>query len=101
MPGSPKAEVPRREIKTAHRYGPAVKTPVLLTHHFRTIDAAGRLLGALADVQASRARELVTAAGNRCDYLSFPEMGHAMHTLDPELFAKTLTDLARSLPGVP
>jgi pimeloyl-ACP methyl ester carboxylesterase len=76
----------------------AVKTPVLLTHHFHTTDESGNILGALADVQAARARELITAAGNRCDYLTFPEMGHAMHTLDPALYAKTLTDWAQSLP---
>ena len=36
---------------------------VLRTHHFRKVDEANGLLGALADVQAARVRELVTAAG--------------------------------------
>jgi pimeloyl-ACP methyl ester carboxylesterase len=75
-----------------------VKVPVLLTHHFHIVDeATGALMGALSDLQAARVRELVSAAGQKIDYLTFPEMGHSMHGQDPALFAKTLTDWAAGL----
>jgi pimeloyl-ACP methyl ester carboxylesterase len=71
----------------------SVKVPVLLTHHFRAVDeATGGILGALADVQAARVRELVTAAGQRIDYRSFPTMGHSMHGQDPKLFRDVLVE---------
>jgi pimeloyl-ACP methyl ester carboxylesterase len=76
----------------------AVKVPVLLTHHFRALDpATGGLLGALADLQATHARELVAAAGQRIDYKSFPTMGHSMHGQDPKLFTDTLVEWVASL----
>jgi pimeloyl-ACP methyl ester carboxylesterase len=75
-----------------------VKVPVLFTHHFRQIDeASGALMGAISDLQARRARELVTAAGQEFTYLSFPEMPHSMHGADPELYAKTVTEWATAL----
>jgi pimeloyl-ACP methyl ester carboxylesterase len=71
----------------------AVKVPVLLTHHFRRVDEeTGHLMGALSDLQARRAGELVRGAGNRFDYRSFPEMGHAMHTIDPKLYVTTVRE---------
>ena len=77
----------------------AVKVPVLLTHHARTIDPdSGALVGALSDQQAQRVRELIEAAGQRCDYLEFPKMGHAMHSIDPDLFARTVIDWVATLP---
>ena len=76
-----------------------VKVPVLLTHHFRVVDEAkGRLIGALSDLQAARARELISAAGQPVDYRSFPTMGHSMHGQDPKLFTDTLVDWAARLP---
>ena len=76
-----------------------VKVPVLLTHHLRMVnESTGRLMGALSDLQAARVRELVTAAGQRVDYKSFPAMGHMMHSQDPKLFADTLIEWARVLP---
>ncbi len=64
-----------------------VRVPVLLTHHFRAVDdRSGALLGALSDVQANCACELIRAAGQSVEYLSFPGMGHSMHGEDPELF---------------
>ena len=76
----------------------SVRVPVLLTHHFRAVDeATGALLGALSDVQANRACELIRAAGQPVEYRSFPRMGHSMHGEDPELFARTLTEWATSL----
>jgi pimeloyl-ACP methyl ester carboxylesterase len=75
-----------------------VKVPVLLTHHFRRIDdATGALMGALADVQALRARELIATAGQPVEYQSFPKMGHSMHGQDPELFVATLSAWATKL----
>ncbi len=76
-----------------------VKVPVLLTHHFHIVDeATGSLIGALSDLQASRVRELVTAAGQPFDYQSFPQMGHSMHGQDPQLFADVLLKWAAMLP---
>jgi pimeloyl-ACP methyl ester carboxylesterase len=66
---------------------------VLLTHHMRHVDdATGRLLGAMSDLQAARARELLGEAGVTVDYRSFPTMGHAMHDIDPDLYVDTLLD---------
>jgi pimeloyl-ACP methyl ester carboxylesterase len=69
----------------------AVKVPVLLTHHFHQVEEeTGHLMGALSDLQAGKAEELIRAAGQRFDYRSFPEMGHAMHSLDPKLYVETV-----------
>jgi pimeloyl-ACP methyl ester carboxylesterase len=69
----------------------SVKVPVLLTHHFHVLDEkTGTLMGALSDLQAARARELIEAAGQPVAYRSFPKMGHAMHAQDPKLFVTTL-----------
>ena len=77
----------------------SVRVPVLFTHHFRRVDpATGHLLGAIADQQADRVRQLVEAAGQPCTYRSFPEMPHSMHGSDPELYARTVTDWASALP---
>jgi pimeloyl-ACP methyl ester carboxylesterase len=78
----------------------SVKVPVLFTHHFRRVDeASGTLLGAISDLQAARARELVEGAGQPFGYLSFPEMPHSMHGADPALFARTVTEWASALPA--
>jgi pimeloyl-ACP methyl ester carboxylesterase len=76
----------------------SIRTPVLFTHHFRMIDGGtGALMGAVSDQQAARARDLVTAAGQPFEYASFPEMGHSMHRLAPELFTKTVIDWSSTL----
>ena len=76
----------------------SVRVPVLLTHHFRALDEpTGCLLGALADVQAARVRQLVAETGQKIDYRSFPTMGHSMHGQDPKLFVDTLLEWAASL----
>ena len=78
----------------------SVKVPVLLTHHFRRVDEkTGYLMGAMSDVQAQRACALVSAAGQKVDYQSFPTMGHSMHGQDPELFTRTLVTWAATLPN--
>ena len=75
-----------------------VRVPVLFTHHFRTVDAeTGRLVGASSDDQARRAREIVTAAGGRIDYRSFPDMPHSMHEHDPKRYVETVLDWASTL----
>jgi pimeloyl-ACP methyl ester carboxylesterase len=77
----------------------SVRVPVLFTHHFRRIDpATGHLLGAIADHQARRVRQLVEGAGQPFTYRSFPEMPHSMHGADPELYARTVTEWASALP---
>ena len=72
----------------------SVKAPaVLLTHHMRVVDeASGFLLGALSDQQAARVQALLTGAGVRVDYRSFPDVGHSMHGERPELYVETLLD---------
>ncbi|KGI79940.1 hydrolase [Actinopolyspora erythraea] len=75
-----------------------VRVPVLLTHHFRRTDAdTGQLIGAVADVQAQRARQLIEAAGQPVTYHSLPEMPHSMHATDPERYARTVTEWVKSL----
>ncbi len=71
----------------------SVKTPVLFTHHFRKVDPeTGFLMGALSDLHAKRALELLAEAGVAVDYRSFDRMGHSMHGQDPSLFTETLLD---------
>ncbi len=75
-----------------------VRVPVLFTHHFRTVDATtGRLIGASSDDQARRAREIVTAAGQRIDYRSFPEMPHSMHEHAPKQYLETVLEWLATL----
>ena len=75
-----------------------VTVPVLLTHHFHTVDEqTGRLIGAYSDEQARRARELVTAAGQRIEYRSFPDMPHSMHEHDPKQYVDTVLDWVTTL----
>ena len=75
-----------------------VKVPVLITHHSWSVDSkAGTLTGAMSDLQVDSAQELIRGAGQRVDYLSFPEMGHPMHSIDPKLYAQTVTDWVAAL----
>ena len=77
----------------------SVKVPaVLLTHHRRTVDdSTGFLFGAMSDQQAQRVQALLTGAGVRIDYRSFPDVGHAMHSERPELYVETLLEWAASI----
>jgi pimeloyl-ACP methyl ester carboxylesterase len=76
-----------------------VKVPVLFTHHWHQRDnETGIDQGAISDLQAFRARDLITEAGQDVTYLDFPDMPHAMHRHQPELFTRTLTEWAGSLP---
>jgi len=75
-----------------------VKCPILYTHHFRRIDPdRGYLLGAASDLQAKRVCELVSAAGQKIDYRSFPQMPHSMHGENPKLFAELLVEFHAKL----
>ena len=77
-----------------------VKVPVLLTHHARAVNpGTGQLTGAMSDVQAAKVREIVTAAGQRVEYVSLPDAAHAMHQADPARFAQVPTTWARTLPA--
>ena len=76
----------------------SVKVPVLLTHHFWTIDeSTGSLVGALSGEQATRARQLIEATGQRVEIQTFPTMGHSMHGQHPGLFSTTLIEWASGL----
>ncbi len=75
-----------------------VKVPVLFTRISRMVDEnSGMLLGAASDLQINRARQLIEAAGQQFVYRSFPQMGHAMHRIDPALYVATLKEWARTL----
>ena len=77
-----------------------VKVPVLLTHHARvTFPDTGNLLGALSDIQAAKACDLVRAAGATIDYVSLPDAAHAMHSAQPERFATVVADWISGLPA--
>lgn len=76
-----------------------VTTPILLTHHRRMRDPeTGLFVGAISNEQATRVGELVTSARQRFDYISLPEMGHSMHTLDPDLYASLVAEWVATLP---
>jgi pimeloyl-ACP methyl ester carboxylesterase len=77
----------------------SVKVPhVLLTHHMRVVDEnTGVLMGALADVQATRVQELLREAGVIVDYRSFPNVAHSMHGTQPDLYANTLLEWVGTL----
>src|SRR5262245_42496635 len=76
----------------------SVKVPVMFSHHYRNIDEeTGTLLGAISDFQVQHVRDLITRAGQRFDYRSFPEMGHSMHGTDPALYVDVLRDWISSL----
>jgi pimeloyl-ACP methyl ester carboxylesterase len=80
----------------------SVKVPVLFTHHFRLVDeSTGFLMGAISDLQAERALQLLGEAGVAVDYRSFEQMGHSMHGQDPQLFTDTLVDWATKQPASP
>jgi hypothetical protein len=71
---------------------------VLLTHHMRVVDEhSGTLMGAMADVQAARVRELLRESGVTVEYRSFPTIGHAMHSTEPDLYVDTLLEWASTL----
>lgn len=75
-----------------------VRTPMLYTHHMRMIDpVSGALTGAASDFQVEKARELVTAAGQRFDLVDAPDAAHSMHAADPPRFAAILTEWAQGL----
>ena len=76
-----------------------VKVPILLTHHARSTDPdTGNLIGALSDLQAKKASELIQKAGIAFERQSFPDAVHAMHAADPQRFADVLTRWASTLP---
>jgi pimeloyl-ACP methyl ester carboxylesterase len=77
-----------------------VKTPVLLTHHARFVNPeTGGLFGAMSDIQAAKAQELMKEAGAAVEYASLPDAAHAMHFIDPERFAKLVAAWAKKLPA--
>lgn len=78
----------------------SVKVPVLLTHHGRHVDEArGTLIGALTDLQARRAGDIIKGTGQPFDYVSLPDAAHAMHNTQPARFATIVHDWARKLPA--
>lgn len=78
----------------------SAKVPMLLTHHIRHVDEdTGRLMGALTDLQARRAGDLIKGAGQPFDYVSLPDAAHAMHAAQPERFASVVRDWAQKLPA--
>ena len=77
-----------------------VKVPVLLTHHARFVNPeTGHLFGAMADLQAAIAQDILRQAGVAVTYASLPDAAHAMHAAQPERFAALVTDWAKGLPS--
>jgi pimeloyl-ACP methyl ester carboxylesterase len=77
----------------------SIKVPVLFSHHWRKMDESGAAShGAISDYQAKCVGEIVRGAGQPFDYVSFPEMGHFMHSTDPQLYVSTLRSWADALP---
>lgn len=75
----------------------SVKVPALFSHHFWNVDEeTGRLQGAMSDLQVRHMRELITQAGQRFDYTSFPKAGHVMHQSDPQTYVTVLRDWTSS-----
>jgi len=67
--------------------------PVLLTHHAHLLDPeTGVLLGALSDLQATKAGELIRTGGAPFAYKSFPKAAHALHATEPAVYASTLKE---------
>ncbi|WP_269305865.1 alpha/beta fold hydrolase [Aeromicrobium sp. HA] len=76
-----------------------VKAPVLVTHHFRLIDpTTAGLMGAMSDLQAEKAMELMREAGVKVDYVDAPDAPHIMHALEPERYVGILRDWVSTLP---
>ena len=76
-----------------------VKCPVLFTRHSCFIDeSTGKLAGGTSEEQVKRIEQLITATGQPYTFKSFPDMGHGMHSIDPDLWVKTLTEWIATLP---
>lgn len=76
------------------------KAPMLVTHHARfVVPDTGALLGAMSDLQATKACEILRGAGVTVEYLSLPQAAHALHFADPELFATTVRNWVKKLVG--
>jgi hypothetical protein len=60
---------------------------------------AGSPVGAVSDEQMGQIEKLIKSAGQPFTYLSFPQMGHFMHSQDPGLYVRTLVDWVRTLPS--
>ena len=54
-------------------------------------------MGAITDLQAKRAGELVKGAGQPFDYVSLPDAAHAMHNAEPEGFARVVREWCEKL----
>lgn len=77
-----------------------VKAPLLVTHHFRMIDeTTAGLMGAMSDLQAEKAVELVRSAGTQVDYVSIPDAPHILHALEPARYVEILRDWVATLPA--
>lgn len=78
----------------------SVRTPILITQHWREIDpGSGALMGAVSDQQVARARQLITEAGQSCQVVDLPDMAHSMHKRDPEKFTQIVHQWAARLDG--
>lgn len=76
----------------------SINTPVLFTHHFRSIDPATEIVqGATTDRQVGYARSLVEKAGQRFDYRSLPDKGHGLHEDEPVLYASIVKEWVRGV----
>jgi len=76
-----------------------VKCPVLFTRHASFLATlTGSSIGVVSDEQMEQIEKLVKGTGQPFTFLSFPEMGHLMHSIDPELYVRTINDWEKTLP---
>jgi hypothetical protein len=71
---------------------------MLMTHHRRSVDpATGNLTGAISELQAQRAGDIIKAAGRPFDYVSLPDAAHAMHQTEPARYASIVGEWTKKL----
>lgn len=77
-----------------------VKVPMLVTHHARFIDEdTSGLVGAMSDLQLSKAVEIVRAAGAPVEVVDLPEAPHILHLLAPKDYVEIVKNWAATLPS--
>ncbi len=77
-----------------------VKVPMLVTHHARMIDeATAGLVGAMSDLQVSKAVEMIRATGVSVDVVDLPEAPHILHQLVPHQYVEIVKRWIASLPA--
>jgi pimeloyl-ACP methyl ester carboxylesterase len=76
-----------------------VRCPILFTHHSTLLSIiTGSSKKAVINDMMEQIEKLIKDAGQPFTYLSFPKIGHFMHSQDPEQYVRTILDWAKTLP---